>query len=323
MPRSVTALDTVAGVDERDAWPEGPNSELVTRLLSAQAPHLAAQTVVLSANSGSSNWVFRLGAEYAVRLPRSESYVDDLRKEATWLPRLGPELPIPVPQIVVEGEPTALFERPWTVVTWVPGELPGDQDGPEQARLASTLGRFVQRLHGLDTGDLPAGAQRWGYRCGDPVTDEIDGWADSAAHDLADLFDPGQVREAWRRLRDIPPAPEPPCWVHTDLSAENLLVGPDGDLVGVIDFGGLGIGDRSIDLLYARGLFDRPARDIFRTESCVDEATWLRARAWAFVGPGLRTLAHYRHSLPQRTARLTTMVEAVAAEVGVSLRSPE
>lgn len=158
MPRSVTALDTVAGVDERDAWPEGPNSELVTRLLSAQAPHLAAQTVVLSANSGSSNWVFRLGAEYAVRLPRSESYVDDLRKEATWLPRLGPELPIPVPQIVVEGEPTALFERPWTVVTWVPGELPGDQDGPEQARLASTLGRFVQRLHGLDTGDLPAGA---------------------------------------------------------------------------------------------------------------------------------------------------------------------
>lgn len=318
--RSVTALDTVVGVGARDAWREGPSPELVTRLLSAQAPHLAGQPVVPSANSGSSNWVFRLGEEYAVRLPRSASYVGDLRKEATWLPRLGPELPVPVPRIVVEGEASPLFEWPWTVVTWIPGELPSDQDGPEQARLASTLGRFVQRLHAVDTGDLPAGAQRWGYRCGEPVTDEIDGWADSAADDVADLFDPSQVREAWRRLRDVPPASEPPCWVHTDLSAENLLVRPGGSLVGVIDFGGLGIGDRSIDLLYAWSLFDQPARAVFRTASGVDDATWLRARAWAFVGPGLCTIADYRTSMPERTARLTTMVEAVAAEVGVSLR---
>lgn len=112
----------------------------------------------------------------------------------------------------------------------------------------------------------------------------------------------------------------PPCWVHTDLSAENLLVGPDGQLVGVIDFGGLGVGDRSVDLLYAWSMFDEPALEKLRSASQVDEATWQRARAWAFVGPGLLTIQSYRHSMPDRTARLTGMVEAVAAEVGVTLR---
>ena len=148
----------------------------------------------------------------------------------------------------------------------------------------------------------------------------IDGWAETAATELADLFDPNAVREAWRRVRRVPEPTQPACWVHTDLSAENVLVDRDGRLAGVIDFGGLGVGDRSVDLLYAWSLLDAPARDLLRTASAADDATWSRARAWAFVGPGLLTIAGYRHSLPGRTARLTAMVEAIAAEVGVQLR---
>ena len=108
--------------------------------------------------------------------------------------------------------------------------------------------------------------------------------------------------------------------MHTDLSAENTLVRDDGSLAGVIDFGGLGIGDRSVDLLYAWSLLDAPARDVLRSASGSDETTWARARAWAFVGPGLLTIAGYRRSMPARTSRLTSMVETIAAEVGVQLR---
>ena len=168
----------------------------------------------------------------------------------------------------------------------------------------------------METLGLAGGTERWGYRAGEPATDTIDAWADS----LADLFDPGQVREAWRRLRDVPRQTQPSCWVHTDLSAENLLVGQGGEVVGVIDFGGLGIGDRSVDLLYAWDLFDAPARDTVCASAEIDDATWLRARAWAYVGPGLLTIVSYRRSMPARTARLIGMVEAVAAEVGVTLR---
>ncbi|HIZ98270.1 MAG TPA: aminoglycoside phosphotransferase family protein [Candidatus Janibacter merdipullorum] len=300
--------------------PGAPTPAVVRELVRDQAPHLSAEAVSPAPGSGSSNWVFRLGQDHAVRLPRDDSYVDDLLTETQWLPRLGPLLTVPVPEIVLVGEPSSAFPRPWSVVTWLPGEVPAQQSPAEQGRLATSLGRFTRNLHAADTLGQPAGADHWGYRSGDPVTDRIDAWADEAAEGLADLFDPRQVREAWQRVRRVPPASGPPCWIHSDLSAENLLVGSGGELVGVIDFGALGIGDRSADLLYAWSLFDEEARDAFRVASEADEATWLRARAWAFVGPGIRTIEGYRDSMAERTRRLIRMVEAIAAEVGVALR---
>ena len=294
--------------------------DLVARLLRHQAPHLANLRLRPSDASGSSNAVFRLGDNYAVRLPRSDEYAADLLNETEWLPRLGPSLTAPVPDIVFAGQASEVFARPWAVVSWVSGEMPYALDARQQRALAATLGEFLRSLHRVDTDSLSSGAGRWGYRCGEPVTDEIDSWADAAADHLSDLFDPVQVRRAWKLLRDVPVASAPPCWVHTDVSAENILVRPDGRLAGVIDFGGLGVGDRAVDLLYAWSMFDPPARQVLRAASAADEATWTRARAWAFVGPGLLTIAHYREQLPQRTAMLTAMVEAVAGDVGVRLR---
>lgn len=296
-----------------------PDVDLVVRLLREQAPHLAGLPIRPSPASGSSNWVFRIGEDLAVRLPRSDDYVEDLEKEVRWLPRLGPDLPVPVPEVVAVGRADERFPRPWAVVTWVPGECPSSLDERQQGRLAASLGDFVSALHAVDATDVPAGAEQWGYRCGEPVTPTTDRWAEEAAEELADLFDPQQVREAWRRLRDVPAATGPPCWVHADLSVENLLVDGRGALAGVIDFGGLGVGDRSVDLLYAWSMFDAGAREVFRRASGVDDATWARARAWSFVGPGLLSLAHYRRSLPGRAARLTVMVQQAADEVGVRL----
>lgn len=296
------------------------DDDLVVRLLREQAPQLADLPVRPSDTSGSSNVVFRLGDGYAVRLPSSDHYSSDLLNEIEWLPHLGPSLTAPVPEVVWAGRPTAVFPRPWAVVSWVTGELPVGLDAGRQQALAAGLGEFLRSLHALDTVGQRSGAARWGYRCGEPVTATIDSWLLEAADQLTDLFDPTQVRRAWQLLREVPAATGPPCWVHTDVSAENVLVHPDGRLAGVIDFGGLGVGDRAVDLLYAWGLFDAPGREVLRTTYGADEATWARARAWAFVGPGLLTIAHYREQLPRRTAHLTAMVEAVAGEVGIRLR---
>ena len=297
-----------------------PDEELVGKLLREQAPGLAHLPVRPSPEAGSSNWVFRLGDDLAVRLPRSDDYVADLLNEVRWLPRLAPALGSPVPEVVASGSVSDTFPHPWAVVTWLPGSPPTVLDETQQGRLATTLGAFLQSLHAVDTAGAPQGPGHWGYRCGEPVSDRIDGWAETSADALADLFDPFAVREAWRRLRRVPPAAGPPCWVHTDLSAENLLVQPDGSLAGVIDFGALGIGDPSVDLLYAWSLLEAPAREVLRAAAGADDATWARARAWAFVGPGLLTITGYRHTMPTRTARLVAMVEAVATEVGVDLR---
>lgn len=297
-----------------------PDTRVVTRLLRDQAPHLADLPIRMSPTSGSSNWVFRLGDALAVRLPRTDEYVPGLLTEVRWLPHLAPHVVSPVPEVVALGEPSEAFPRPWAVVTWLSGELPLVLDEAQQARFAETLGAFLRSLHAVDTAGAPRGADHWGYRCGEPVTDRIDQWAEQAATALADVLDPAGVREAWRRLRRVPAATQPACWVHTDLSSENVLVHEDGRVAGVIDFGGLGVADRSVDLLYAWSLLDAPARDVLRVASGSDDATWSRARAWAFVGPGLVTIAGYRHAMPARTERLTSMVVAVAAEVGIALR---
>jgi aminoglycoside phosphotransferase (APT) family kinase protein len=297
-----------------------PDPHVVTQVLRDQAPHLADMPVRVSPASGSSNWVFRLGDALAVRLPRADRYVPDLLKEIRWLPHIAPQVVSPVPEVIAFGEASQAFPRPWAVLSWMTGELPLALDEVQQARFAEALGAFLQSLHAVDTTGAPHGAEHGGYRCGEPVTDPIDDWADKAATALADLFDPAAVSEAWRRLRRVPPATQPVCWVHTDLSTENILAHHDGRLAGVIDFGGLGIGDRSVDLLYAWSLLDAPARDMLRIASGSDDATWSRARAWAFVGPGLLTIASYRHSMPARIERLTSMVDTIAAEVGVQLR---
>lgn len=296
-----------------------PDSELVAELLRSQAPDLAGLPIAPSGAEGSSNWVFRVGGHLAARLPRSDGYGRDLLTEVAWLPRIKAVTTAPIPELVLAGEPSMVFSRPWSIVTWLDGDRPGDLGPDAQHVLATDLARFLVQLHDVDVAGEPLGPQRWGYRCGEPVTDEIDGWAEVAAEGLSEVFNPAAVREAWRRVREVPPQSTPPALVHTDLSDENLLVRDDARLAGVIDFGGLGVGDRAIDLIYAWSLFDAPARQVLREETATDDATWLRARAYAFVGPGLLTLLNYRTGMPRRAARLTKLLRSIAAEVEVDL----
>jgi aminoglycoside phosphotransferase (APT) family kinase protein len=57
------------------------------------------------ASSGSTNALFRLGDELLVRLPRQPGGSANISKEATWLPVLGPQLPVAVPEVVAVFEP--------------------------------------------------------------------------------------------------------------------------------------------------------------------------------------------------------------------------
>lgn len=296
-----------------------PVLALVARLLRDQAPWLDGLAIHTGAAQGSSNWVFRVGNDLAVRLPRSEEYSRDLSTEVAWLPKIHSATTTPVPELVLAGQPSSLFPKPWAVVTWLDGDRPGDLGPDAQHVLATDLAKFLVQLHDVDVSGAPVGAEHWGYRCGEPVTETVDEWAEVAAAGLGDVFDPSAVREAWQRVRAVPSRSTAPCLVHTDLSDENLLVHATGHVAGVVDFGGLGVGDRAVDLIYAWSLFDEPARQTLREVTSTDDATWLRARAYAFVGPGLLTLLNYRGTMPGRAARLTRLVRSIAAEVGVDL----
>jgi len=61
-----------------------------------------------------------------------------------------------------------------------------------------------------------------------------------------------------------------PRWYHGDLLAENLLV-CDGRLTAVLDFGGLAVGDPTVDLVVAWEVLEASSREVFRRAVEVDE----------------------------------------------------
>jgi aminoglycoside phosphotransferase (APT) family kinase protein len=76
----------------------------------------------------------------------------------------------------------------------------------------------------------------------------------------------------------------------------NLLV-KNNRLSGVIDFGCMGVGDPASDLITAWNLLPSQARQVFKQELNIDDATWARGRGWAF-SMALVQLPYYEHTNP-------------------------
>lgn len=103
--------------------------------------------------------------------------------------------------------------------------------------------------------------------------------------------------------------------MHADLVAENLLV-YDDRLVAVLDFGGLAVGDPTVDLIAAWEVLGPAAREVFRACLDVDDMTWIRGRGWA-LAIAVMTFPYYWDSMPARcTARLAMAHQVLADAAG-------
>ena len=83
------------------------------------------------------------------------------------------------------------------------------------------------------------------------------------------------------------PTPGPntePRWFHGDIVAENLLVNEQGRLTGLLDFGGLGLRDPTVDLHGCWEVLDEDGREVVRTRLAVDDDEWLRGRGESSAG---------------------------------------
>ena len=251
--------------------------ELVQGLIADQFPrwaHLAVRPVELN---GWDNVTFRLGEDLSVRLPSHERYVAEIDKEHRWLRVLAPQLPLPVPEPVALGEPSAAFPRPWSIYRWLPG-VPATPDRVfDPVGLARELAAFLAVLYRVDpSGGPPPGPHSF-WR-GGPVTV----WDEQVQESIADLASevPGEeVKAVWRAALDAGSS-GPAVWVHGDVAGSNLLL-TDGRLSGVIDFGCAAVGDPACDLPIAWWSFFGESRAVFKGMVPVDEATWARGRGWA------------------------------------------
>jgi aminoglycoside phosphotransferase (APT) family kinase protein len=250
---------------------------LVARLLARQFPRWADLPVTVVSSYGTDHDIYRLGEHLVARLPRIGWATGQAAKEARWLPRLAPHLPLAVPVPVARGKPGEGYPFDWAIHEWLPGH-PADGTLRDLERAAVDLAAFIAALQRIHTGGAPLRTP--GSR-GAPLAELDDGVRRSIA-ELGDRIDRAAALRSWERSLAAPPEQGPGVWVHGDLLPGNLLV-RDGRLSAVIDFGGLDVGDPACDLQPAWNVFAGTSRRAFLDELLVDEAMRLRGRGWALA----------------------------------------
>ncbi|MFC4785110.1 aminoglycoside phosphotransferase family protein [Nocardioides sp. MAHUQ-72] len=265
--------------------------EQVETLVSSQFPHWKDLPVRPLPIGGTDHALFRLGDELVARMPRVDWAVDQAENDGRWLPYLAPHLPLPVPVPVALGEPGAGFPHPWSVVPWLPGETPTPEN-LELEQAAVDLAGFVRALRAVPPG---GGPPKTGTSRGTPLAG-LDGYVRESVVALGDRVDAAGVTRVWEDALDAAAYDGPPTWMHGDLLAGNLLCG-NRRLSGVIDFGGLGLGDPAPDVTPAWILFEGRSREAYRRELGCGDDEWRRGRGWA-LAPALGGLVLLPGHLP-------------------------
>jgi aminoglycoside phosphotransferase (APT) family kinase protein len=252
------------------------NTSLVQHLISSQFPqwkHLPIQPVALS---GWDNRTFHLGDQMLVRLPSAAPYAGQAEKEYTWLPKLAPFLPLPIPSPIAIGNPTQNYPWKWSIYHWLKGESAATAHIDNLTNFAKDLAQWIAALHRINpTGGPPPGPHSF-HRGGS--LSNYNSETRQALSLLKHKIDVPTATKLWESALSTSWS-NPPLWVHGDISAGNLLV-QNGQLSAVIDFGQLTIGDPACDLPISWTMFKNQSRQIFLSTLSLDPNTILRARAW-------------------------------------------
>jgi aminoglycoside phosphotransferase (APT) family kinase protein len=282
------------------------DAALVGRLVAAQFPQLTDLPISAIQSTGTVNAIYRLGDHLYARLPRVQSWAQDLDKEWRWLPELAPQLSLRVPEPVGRGHPTSSYPFSWAIYRWIDGQPYADELVADEHQAAKDLAQFVVELRRIDPG---GGAPRGGRR---PLR-ELDAVTRAAISSARGVIDSDAAAAAWERALQAPAWNGTPVWIHGDLLRPNVLV-LDGRLCAVIDFGGAGVGDPAADVIAAWSVFGHTGRGVFRGALDVDDATWNRARGYALHQAAL-IIPYYGETNPGFVAPAKRTVEEILADV--------
>lgn len=99
---------------------------------------------------------------------------------------------------------------------------------------------------------------------------------------------------------------------HSDLIPGNVLVSA-GRLAGILDVGGFGPADPSLDLVSAWHLLEAGPRQVLRDRLGSDDLEWERGKAWAFV-QAMGLVWYYVESNPAMSRMGQRSLERILAD---------
>lgn len=252
---------------------------LVRKLIAEQFSEFAHLNIQPVKIQGHDNRTFRLGPDMLVRMPTEESYALKVSKEQALLPQLKPHLSVPIPIPLKMGNPSKDFPFPFSIYKWLEGESVNSLDLNDHSleSIALGLAEFLKQLQSIDTVEGPApGLHNWYRGAHVSVYDE---GARTQIAQLDRVIDSNKALKLWDAACQTKWSNDS-VWIHGDFATGNILM-QNGKLSGIIDFGGMGIGDPACDLVIAWTFLKGKPRKMFIEEMYLDADTWLRAKAWA------------------------------------------
>lgn len=281
---------------------------LVKNLIGQQFPqwnHLPIKPVEFS---GWDNRTFRLGNDMLVRLPSAQRYAAKVAIEQKWLPILAPHLSLAIPKPLAMGQPSENYPFNWSVYQWIEGESANSLNIEDVylPQIAISLAQFLNELHKIDITDGPIAGPHNFWRGGSLSIYDTE--TKSAIDQLKDIIDVDQVTAVWKKALNSQWTKNP-VWLHGDLSAGNILI-KNNQLVAVIDFGGMAIGDPACDMVIAWTFLKDESRKLFKSRLNLDLDTWNRARGWA-LWKALITLAKCTDKVSDQAQQQKNIINSI------------
>ncbi len=251
------------------------DATLVRRLLDTQFPEASALPVGAHFE-GRDCAVWRLGDQWAMRLPQHQEAAAKQETEISWMPQISKGWPFAAPVPVRAGKPSADFPWAWTVVPWIEG-IPAHVSPLDRLGVAQ-LGAVLRALHTPAPAEAPhhptrslallQRSDRVAERIRSVAAASVDGPWRLDSYAAARVFQQGATT----------PRPSP-TWTHLDLHPGNVLTN-DGELAGIIDWSESAAGDPAADLGQALVLVGQGGWDALMIGyGTIDARTFSRARS--------------------------------------------
>ena len=256
-----------------------PTPDLARKLIAEQFPEYASLTIVDVEKQGHDNRTYRLGDHMLIRMPTAVDYALKVPKEQELLPQLAKRLSASIPAPIKMGKPSTDYPYPFSIYKWLPGKSINllTLTAQDKEQLAFDLAKFLKKLQAITDVEGPEPGQHNWWR-GDHVSVYDKGAREQIA-ELAEIIDASKASALWDQACATR-WNKAPIWIHGDFAIGNILL-DGGKLSAVIDFGGAAVGDPACDLVIAWTYLSGKAREIFISETDMEQDTWLRARAWA------------------------------------------
>jgi aminoglycoside phosphotransferase (APT) family kinase protein len=285
------------------------SDHVIRELIHSQFPEWAELPIRRVQAGGTVNAIFRIGhglaGRFRLRSADPSALQQILEQEAQASAEFARHSPFPSPTPVAIGHPGPGYSLPWSVQTWVPGTVATDEDAGGSVNFARDLATLVAALRTVDT----VGRQFQGHRRGGDLRDH-DRWVETCLRKSEQLLDVPRLAALWNYFRDLPRS-SPDVMTHGDLIPANVLVA-GGRLAGVLDCGGFGPADPSLDLIAGWHHLDDKPRAVFREELRPDELEWERGKAWAFEQAMGAVWYYVRTNPPMSTMGRRTLRRIVA-----------